>query len=490
MDSIADKFITDYYSDICYASSGAVDGLKSIGDYETDGSSHIRLLFLLIAAAFIHETSRSPSRQLASFIADTHYYLDDEQSYLIDETSSDEKLSYITEVFSSFDEEASGGAFSFDALKPILLACLHNCLLGHETARQALVGAVTRFTYLMIHNDGEPSASGLKFYEKIKWVLSLDLESLEIAQHLTADDNDNSECGPEQLESKDKSSQASADQATDINALVLEVNSLIGLESIKGEVIELVNMLRVQQLRDQAGLPKPDTTNHMVFYGNPGTGKTTIARKLGEIYKFLGLLSKGHFVETDRSCLVAGYLGQTAIKTREVLESAKGGILFIDEAYTLAPPNEQDLFGQEAIDTLLKYMEDNRDDLVVIVAGYQDRMEHFISSNPGLKSRFSKYFFFPDYSANELSMIFLDIATKSSYSFSTGFRERLDLVASMIVARKEGNFGNGRVMRNLFDRCISNHANRVIQIPNATSIQLMELHPADLEDEDVDAVIR
>ena len=171
-----------------------------------------------------------------------------------------------------------------------------------------------------------------------------------------------------------------------------------------------------------------------------------------------------------------------------MLDSAKGGILFIDEAYTLTPPNDQDLFGQEAIDTLLKYMEDNRDDIVVIVAGYQDRMERFISSNPGLKSRFGKYFFFPDYSACELASIYEDIASKSSYTFADGFKERLSSVCAEIVSRKGNNFGNGRVMRNLFDRSIANHANRVIQIPNATNLQLTELQPGDIATEDIDAV--
>jgi stage V sporulation protein K len=490
MNSCADDFTTDYYSEICYASSAAVDGLKEMGDYEADGNSHIRLLFLFIPVAFLNEAAARPTDDFVEFVCDTYYYLDDDLSDLIEASDISDKRAYFKDVRDSFDANSPVHKFGFDALKGAILNNLHLCQLGHESATKALTACVTRYTFLLINLDSNPSPNAVEFYEKVKWVLSLDLDSPDIEQHLQGLTGNSCRSDQQQTSDCNNATLTQSSSLKPIEELVTEINSLIGLNSIKAEVSELVNMLRVQQMRLAAGLPKPDTTNHMVFYGNPGTGKTTIARKLGEIYKSLNLLSKGHFIETDRAGLVAGYLGQTALKTREVLDSAKGGILFIDEAYTLSPPNDQDLFGQEAIDTILKYMEDNRDEIVVIVAGYQDRMERFISSNPGLKSRFGKYFYFPDYSSDELAAIFLDIVTKSSYSFAAGFRERLDAVCSVIIANKDDNFGNGRVMRNLFDRCISNHANRVIQIPNATSHQLMELSAEDLNDEDVDAVTR
>jgi SpoVK/Ycf46/Vps4 family AAA+-type ATPase len=247
-----------------------------------------------------------------------------------------------------------------------------------------------------------------------------------------------------------------------VEQVFAEIDQMTGLQNIKDEVRSLVNILRVQKLRAEAGLSNPDVSNHMVFYGNPGTGKTTIARKLGEIYNILGILSKGHFIEIDRGGLVGGYLGQTAIKTTEVLDRALGGILFIDEAYSLSASDGTDQYGQEAIDTILKYMEDHREDIVVIVAGYQEPMARFMSSNPGLKSRFNKYFYFEDYSSNELQEIFISIADSSNYRLSEDARDKLSRVTDELVRLKALNFGNGRTMRNLFERTISNQANRII----------------------------
>ena len=491
MNSQADEFTTDYYSDICYVSSVVADALKQIGDYEASGNDYIHNLFLFIPVAFLNELSLQISDRLVEYVVDTSYYLDDDLSHLIYDASMSDKRRFLKDVRLSIDDTSSTGSFHFDTLKGNLLACLRLCSVVDESAKQSLIGVITRFTYLMIHVDGQPSLSALTFYKRVKETLALDPDSSDSEKYLSAlaDQSPGSSCHDNHVLNVPKNHESTGSQADDLNELISQINSLIGLHSIKTEVNELVNFLKVQQMRLAAGFHKPDTTNHMVFYGNPGTGKTTIARKLGEIYQSLNLLSKGHFVETDRAGLVGGYLGQTALKTREVLDSAKGGILFIDEAYTLSPPNDQDLFGQEAIDTMLKYMEDNRDDLVVIVAGYQDRMERFISSNPGLKSRFGKYFFFPDYSATELSYIFGDIASKSKYSFGPEFKDRLEGICDQIVSKKNENFGNGRVMRNLFDKVISNHANRVIQIQDVSSSQLTELIPEDLCDGDVLSVI-
>ncbi|MCR5233160.1 MAG: AAA family ATPase [Lachnospiraceae bacterium] len=246
-----------------------------------------------------------------------------------------------------------------------------------------------------------------------------------------------------------------------VKQILDEMDGLIGLQSVKKEVHDIVNLLTVQKLRESHGLKTPDISRHMVFTGNPGTGKTTIARQLATAYCSLGILKKGHLVETDRAGLVAGYMGQTAEKVKEVVESALDGILFIDEAYTLVSDREGD-YGQEAIDTLLKMMEDNRDRLVVIVAGYPDLMEKFISSNPGLRSRFNRYIRFEDYKDDELFEIFLGRCREQDYVVDKSVYKVLkDHIAGL--RKEEGeNFGNARSVRNYFEQVISNQANRIV----------------------------
>ena len=263
-----------------------------------------------------------------------------------------------------------------------------------------------------------------------------------------------------------------------IEDLKAELNGYIGLDSVKKEVETLINLVTVQKLRKDMGLPANDLSLHMVFSGNPGTGKTMMARLMARIYKSLGILSKGQLVEVDRSGLVAGYVGQTAIKTSEVIEKAKGGVLFIDEAYALTTRGGND-YGQEAVDTLLKAMEDNRDDLVVIVAGYTELMEEFVHSNPGLESRFNRFLHFPDYSVEEMMAIFDMRCSQNGYELAEGARPILKDVIKLHSMDVKG-FGNGRGVRNLFERAVTAQANRLATDPDITKEDLMTLTADDI----------
>ena len=268
----------------------------------------------------------------------------------------------------------------------------------------------------------------------------------------------------------------------DIQTLLKQLNDLTGMQSVKTEINNMINLLKICKIREENGLQTPPVTNHMVFLGNPGTGKTTVARILAKIYHGLGVLSKGHLVEVDRSGLVAGYMGQTSEKVTEVIEKAKGGILFIDEAYALANGQQGD-FGQEAIDILNKAMEDNRDDLIVIAAGYHDEMQDFLDANPGLRSRFNRTIEFPNYDAAELLEIMTNRAKSLDYTLTDDAVQYVQDTFTRILACPPENFGNARSVRNYLDRVIHNQANRLITENNFKEEDLTKLTLADVQSE-------
>lgn len=268
----------------------------------------------------------------------------------------------------------------------------------------------------------------------------------------------------------------------DPEALLKELDGLVGLEKVKSNVRSLINLVKIRKLREENGLPVPSMSLHLVFMGNPGTGKTTVARLIAKLYFAIGVLSKGQLVEVDRSGLVAGYVGQTAIKTGEAIKKALGGVLFIDEAYALASGGDsgQD-FGKEAIEIILKAMEDSRNDLVVIVAGYEGLMEKFIASNPGLESRFNRYLIFEDYNAEQLYEIFSRMCEKNQYTLTENAAAAVKAHLTEMYDCRDENFGNARDVRNFFENLMTVHADRVASIQSPTKENLMEFEKEDAE---------
>jgi hypothetical protein len=262
--------------------------------------------------------------------------------------------------------------------------------------------------------------------------------------------------------------------------LLKELDALVGLHRVKADVRQLINFLKVQKMREEKGMLAAGISRHLVFYGNPGTGKTTIARLLAQVYRSLQILSRGHLIESDRGDLVAGYVGQTALKVKEVVNKALGGVLFIDEAYALNSEGRGNDFGQEAIETLLKLMEDHRHDFVVIVAGYTEKMDEFVSSNPGLRSRFTKFLHFEDYTPEQLVEIFKGFCAKASFKSTPEAEQRLLELFKLLNLERDESFGNARTARNLFEMSISKQANRIVTLPNINEAVLATIQEVDI----------
>ena len=278
-----------------------------------------------------------------------------------------------------------------------------------------------------------------------------------------------------------KAEEEDAPKAEKLEDVLAELDALCGLGKVKEDVKSLINLVKVRKLREEAGLPVPPMSLHMVFLGNPGTGKTTVARLLARIYHAVGVLSKGQLVEVDRSGLVAGFVGQTALKSQEVINKALGGVLFIDEAYALTNQESPNDFGQEAVEVILKNMEDHRDDLIVIVAGYTDQMKDFIHSNPGLESRFNKYFHFEDYNGAQLAEIFRSQCKRNGYTVDEATDKAAAEAFELMYQQRDENFGNARDVRNIFESAIAAQANRVAAMEAPTREDLMALTVEDLE---------
>ena len=296
----------------------------------------------------------------------------------------------------------------------------------------------------------------------------------------TLDPADKNEMQPLAPEEQPTVTEPSEEENETMESLLEELDSRVGLDTVKKDVHSLLNFIKVAKLREERGMKVPTISYHLVFTGNPGTGKTTVARLVGKLYYHMGILPKGQLVETDRSALVAGYLGQTAIKTQKVIQEAMGGVLFIDEAYSLAG-DDQDSYGKEAIETILKAMEDHRDELVVIVAGYTELMHKFIESNPGLSSRFSKYFEFPDYTGEQLMAIFERFCKKNGYELGESTGDKLLDEFSKMYEERDDHFGNARTARNIFEKAINAQADRIAQQEEISDQDLQLISAEDIE---------
>ena len=341
-------------------------------------------------------------------------------------------------------------------------------------------GEITKLASSIIEdNSREDTVSLLKKISEVVDNSKYQIEVKRVAQLLNS--NLIEYYGYTTLQSICKSDTEISEDTRTLQELLDDLNDLVGLETVKAKVNDLIVYQKVQKLRRENNLNSSKNTLHLAFIGNPGTGKTTVARIVGRIYKKIGLLSKGHFIEASRTDFIAGYQGQTALKVKKLIERAKGGVLFIDEAYSITENNHSDSYGRECITELTKALEDYRDDLVVIVAGYTEPMNKFFQSNPGLKSRFNTFIKFENYNAEELEEILVNMCEKNDYRLSKEVRKSVKIFFENEISKKNENFANGRLARNIYDGLVMNHARRVINISNASRDDLSVILASDFE---------
>jgi len=381
------------------------------------------------------------------------------------DTSADERINYqklTLQIILDFTQNQPSDAFQLPSILNRLDEEKGTNYLG------TAINAIYKFAQAIVKADGTVSLQDLD-------ALSLIWQQLHSYRKLATYQDGLPASSPTQA-----SDPADLDRV--LEEALAELNDLTGMSNIKEEVKTLANFLKVQKIRSERGLAKTTVSLHAVFCGPPGTGKTTVARLMGRIYKGLGFLTQGHLVETDRSGMVAGYVGQTATQVDNLVKSALNGVLFIDEAYALVPGESGRDFGQEAIDVLLKRMEDHRDRLVVIVAGYTDEMTTFIESNPGLESRFNRYFYFNHYKPEELLAIFEKMGNKSHFKLAPGTGEKLQNLFEDLYENRDKTFGNARLVRNLFEKSLERQANRLAVLSSLSDELLTTLLPEDIPD--------
>lgn len=439
---------------------------------------------------------RGASAPDARSVLDNHLKLTAQRFIDLRETSEATKQRYYEEVCRHFDLAPAPDTFPLrdstdlppHLLKrldrtPVSVSYLETYDSRHGTnyadrARQALF----HFANLVIKFDGAVTpveAAALNEFKQTLYPGGSQASPTAAGRDTPSKEQDDAAPGPEVPEAAEEE----LPPPRPLEELLAELDALVGLERVKSDVRQLINFLKVQRLREEQGLKSFPAARHLVFYGNPGTGKTTVARLVAQIYRTLGVLRRGHLVETDRAGLVAGYVGQTAMKVRDVTTKALGGVLFIDEAYTLSSGGEND-FGQEAVETLLKMMEDHRDDLVVIVAGYTGRMQEFLDSNPGLRSRFNKHIQFDDYGVEQLVKIFKTFCQKADFKLTEGAERELASIFGVLCASRDETFGNARAARNLFEATLSKQANRLVALPKVDREILSAVETADIPGHD------